>query len=586
MLKLSIIASIVSVVMAIPAWAESQNSGEIFRAMRDEMQRATVSLTTDEAEPPYFIAYKIDDSVRQSVTATRGSLLTENVAHFRLLSIELRIGDYQFDSTNFYSGLGSSGGIRVTVPISVDDNYAGIRHQLWLATDELYKAALKNYAEKKAINATSGNSDLLPDFTRESVHNIEDIHAPIDITIGDLKKIAMGVSNSIANVDKLDSSQVDLQLIHKTTYFLNSEGTSYTRTQPALHYFATAGIQADDGRVLQDFDSLHLRNKNDLPSTKILSERLNTLSKRLINLTQAPLLESAYVGPVLFEDQAAAELVLQTLAPNLIAPRISLIANPIIRRRQQGNLTRSFSARLNNRILPRAFTIIDNPHLDRVDDIPLFANYRVDDEGVASREHTLVEQGQFAKLLGTRIPGLGHEKSTGSMRGGIPTPSNLLLTSTDTVTAEALRNELLTLIKSQNRDYGLIVRRLSNPRFDPVQSQSTTNLFAQQQIVVGSPISVYKLFANGKEELVRNTEIQNFDMGVYRDILLAGDRPIAYSAPFSLNANQMVSQRYAVTRQLSELSIASVVTPSLLFEEMSIATQLKEPEPLPDYPAP
>ena len=60
-----------------------------------------------------------------------------------MLRIVVRVGDYKQDS---YYGPGE--GVVDVGPL--DDDEAGLRHQLWLGTDRAYKAAAEAFTAKQA----------------------------------------------------------------------------------------------------------------------------------------------------------------------------------------------------------------------------------------------------------------------------------------------------------------------------------------------------------------------------------------------------------------------------------------------------
>jgi hypothetical protein len=118
----------------------------LFQALRDELQRSMQKLQLANLEKPYFIAYTVQDGTTQAVSASFGSLLVKNESRVRFLTVEVRVGDYTFDNTNFLTlPFGAQGVTRLfggTIAIPLDDDYKEIRRQIWLATDSAYKKAL------------------------------------------------------------------------------------------------------------------------------------------------------------------------------------------------------------------------------------------------------------------------------------------------------------------------------------------------------------------------------------------------------------------------------------------------------------
>ena len=55
----------------------------------------------------------------------------------------------------------------VTTQTVIDNDYDGIRHSLWLATDAAYKQSVEQYARKRAFVENKVRGDQIPDFSKE-----------------------------------------------------------------------------------------------------------------------------------------------------------------------------------------------------------------------------------------------------------------------------------------------------------------------------------------------------------------------------------------------------------------------------------
>src|SRR4029077_3677946 len=142
------------------------------RALRDELARSMARLRLDTLPGPYFVAYRVDEVQTTEANATLGALLHGADAHRRALNVELRVGDYAFDNGNFLempsptrTMLEGSFG---SAALPLDDDYAVIRRQLWLATDGAYKRAVEQLSQKRATLANHTRTDVLPDFSKET----------------------------------------------------------------------------------------------------------------------------------------------------------------------------------------------------------------------------------------------------------------------------------------------------------------------------------------------------------------------------------------------------------------------------------
>ena len=75
------------------------------RAMKDELARSMTQLQLPQMDKPYFLAYRIQDIEQQEISATLGSLTSGDgtALRNRMISVELRVGDYSLDNSNFFS---------------------------------------------------------------------------------------------------------------------------------------------------------------------------------------------------------------------------------------------------------------------------------------------------------------------------------------------------------------------------------------------------------------------------------------------------------------------------------------------------
>src|SRR3989454_2527576 len=134
--------------LTVTAPAQPDTGPVMLRAMRDELARSMAQLRLDTMPGPYFLSYRIDETTHLNAGASLGSLINSVTGRNRRLIVELRVGDYKFDNSNFmgmpagvagfFAELGGTG----PGDIPIDDDYAALRRQLWLATDEAYKSAV------------------------------------------------------------------------------------------------------------------------------------------------------------------------------------------------------------------------------------------------------------------------------------------------------------------------------------------------------------------------------------------------------------------------------------------------------------
>ena len=542
----------------------------VMTALRDEMARSMQSLKLDGADGPYFIAYRVFDVVSERANASLGSLLNRGTGASRQLVVELRIGSHDFDNSN-YVGANPSRTVRAALPLG--DDYDALRRQIWLATDRAYKQAVNDLSGKTAALQNRTRIEEVADFSREEPHRY-DGRNPGSFAPGRSEAMVLAVSAAFRGMPELAMSEVRANAQQSRTYFMNTEGSAFITDRHSVQVEALAAVQAADGTELQDFVTAYGRTWEGIPDAQALSSQAQQMATRLIERREAPYLER-YTGPVLFEGQAAAELVNQVLAPRLVALRTPLVENPRMRTMMTSVLGNPFLDRLNARVLPRFLAVVNDPAMSRAgaDDTapPFVGTYAVDDDGVPARPVSLIERGVLKALLATRTPVLGIRSSTGSRRGETPSPGNLFIEARGGFGEDELREELMLLAAERELDHALVVRRLGSSAarlaLSALQPGSMPGMGGQGSSV--QPLlAAYRVFPDGREELVRTAVLSGVTEATFRDIVAASDVTTRHDLVFfPLPA---LAAMPGMSGVVGTPTTYSMVVPSLLFEDITV----------------
>jgi len=502
----------------------------------------------------------------------------------RSLGVELRVGDYSLDNSNFFSiqrlraGAGMfMGGIEQG---SVDDSYMQLRRQFWLATDTQYKRALEDLSAKKAALKMRNGGETIPDFSKEKTVNIQE---RLDVSLpafSDLEKLARDLSAVFRSTPEIEKSSVRINYREVVTRYVNSEGTSFVRSEPLLKLEVNAETQAGNGLPIADSVSMFATGTSStpnggLPSEDELKARVQKMAALMVHLRSASDLDR-YNGPVLFEGAAAGEVFLQQFGSRLVASRTPVSDNPQFEMFFTQMIDKlggaSFQEKIGARVLPEFMSVRDAPRIASWNGSPLFGALSVDDDGVETRDISLVENGILKTLLTSRIPARGLLQSTGSRRGFGPAPSNLFVTSEKTMKDDDLRKELLRRAKDRGLDYAIVVRRVGGSEASLMQM---TRAMMQRGGNADSMPEVYKIYTDGREEPLQGVHIVELPAEAFREIVATGDAPAAYSDEVIPRIGALFSMGLSSN---NDLPVVSCVTPSLLFEEVSL-TKTEGPFP-------
>lgn len=507
-------------------------------AMRDELKRSMSGLRLTGEPAPYYIDYTVEDASTLRVTARLGALLDDTVERDRTLEVDVRVGDYAFDSSRFVVQNRPGGGGTAVAPL--DDDYDVMRRQIWLATDAAYKRAVGIFARKKAAFQNRAGVDAIPDLSQEAP--METVNAagtaapdrPVWV------ERARQLSAIFASRPAIASSDVSATEVRGTRYYINSEGMTAIVPIHLAQLRVIAEAQADDGMTVRDGFSLVERRLDDLPPMSALAARTLDVADRVAIQRTAPVGEE-FTGPVMLEGQAGAEFVAQTLAPLTLARRPPDGENRGFAQAQgQGT---PFLRRIGLRVLSDAFSVSDTPSLTRYDGRPVPGAYDVDDEGVRAKDVSLVEKGRLVTLLTSRIPQKNLPQSNGHGRSGVQA-GVFQVQSALAVPASELKAKYLELLKAQDTPFGYIVRGIANPNDIPVGGGP------------GGPVilQAFKVTPDGKEQPVRGLRFASVAPAAFRDLVEASQERTLY------------------TYRASNTDAVSVIAPSLLFEELEIQT--------------
>jgi TldD protein len=567
----------------------AQSQGDVvMHAMKDELARSMSDLQLQKMEKPYFIAYRVLDATQDDITASLGSLTSSSgpPTRRRAVAVELRVGDYSVDNSNFISmrsleSMGMLGGIQEG---SLDADYAQIRRELWLATDAQYKSALENLSAKRAALKGQTGGDNIPDFSKETPKVWEELTStPVPSDFGPLQAVARELSAVFRSSPDIDRSSVSIKYTNVYTRYLNSEGTSFTRSDPLIKLEVSAQTRASDGLPISDSFDVFARTPADLPATTSLRERVQQMAAVMLRLRSASALDR-YNGPVLFEGTAAGEIFLEQLGPRFGTSKTPMSDTQqfeMIFSQLAGRMGgASFQDKIGARVLPDFISVRDDPAQTAFGGVALMGTSTVDDDGVGSRQTTLVERGVLKNLVASRAPVRGALQSTGSRRSWGAVPGNLFVTSDKTLSADDLKKELLRRAKDRGLDYALVVRRVGAG--SGASLLDLAQAMASSQTPTQSVAEIYKLYPDGHEELIRGVHMSDFSTDAFKDIAATGDAPSVYTAELMPPLSSLISVGLSMAFSSdSDLPIVSCVCPSLLFDDVSL---IKNEGPYPKGP--
>jgi len=519
------------------AHAAAKGDG-LLEALLTELDRSKAQLKMDQVQAPYFVEYRVSDVEDIGLEAAFGALRENQHLHFRVLRVVVRVGDYKQDSQ-----FGRSQGESTILPL--DNDPIALRHQIWLATDDAYKTAGQGLAEKQAaLKQFSVDPNPVDDFAK----------APQMIAVEptvSLKVDEVGWKKTLADVTALYKQYPDVQSVTASTrftsvneYLVNSEGTVTRSGKTTYSVSLSSSSQAADGMRLGRSPAFMVARAEELPTRDKLMGEAKKMLDTVVALRQAPIVEEEYRGPVLLAADAANDIVASLIGQNLLGQKPQL--------GKPNRTTGAFATSYKTRVLPNFLSVVDDPTMKEFQGKSLVGSYAVDSEGVKAQTVNIVENGTLSNYLIGRVPIRDFPSSNGHGRaapGSPPGPSLgvLLVKSSDAQPAEELKKKVVQMVTDQGKEYGYRVETLGPGN---------------------SPRLLYRVYAkDGHEELVRGAVFSELDIRALRsDLIAVGNDPL-------------VSNRAGGAP-------TTIISPSLLFDELEVKRADTSKDKLPDYPAP
>jgi TldD protein len=509
----------------------------ILRALQAELTRSKSQLKMENVDSPFYIEYRIFDVEQFDASAAFGALRDQNRTRLRLIRAVVRLGDYKLDSF-FNAGQG------ISDILPLDNDELAIRHQVWLATDQAYKRASEAFSNKKAQLKQLNIDQPVDDFAKaEPAVSVGPI-AKLDVDPAKWTKMLESATSVYKNDPLIQSFTASLNFTVISQYFVNTEGTVTRHGSAHYQIVLNASEQSPDGMRLERSPQFTANHIEELPTADEFQKDALKLAEGMKTLREAPVVDEEYRGPVLFSNDAATDMFFDLIVPNVLGRRPA----PGRPARTVGAFASSWRAR----VLPDFISVVDDPTLDTFAGHGLGGSYKVDDEGVPAAPVTVVDKGMLVNYLIGRVPirdfpaSNGHGRASGNGNTA-PAPGNLFFRPARTSTREELKKQLLDECRNRGLKYGYFVDTLG-PRL--------------------APRMLYRVWTDdGREELVRGAVFNELDIRALRsDLVAAGDDPL-------------VSNR-------TGLPFMTIVSPSVLFDELEVKRADNTKDKLPDYPAP
>ena len=545
----------------------------VITALETELQRSVDELSLPDAEGPYHVAYDVYVVQDVNLTATLGGLVSMDTSPQRLLGVGIRVGSPTLDNSNFQQRWEQGGWSERSLVLG--DAPFALRRGAWLTTDGAYKAAVENLARKQAWHSRLAEPDDVPDYAPSEPHQV-DARSTAQADPEALAETARAVSGVFKEYPDIELSTVHVATELGYRAILDSDGTRVVLPAEETDVRIHARARAADGRRVDDHASWIVRTPDQLPDVEEMQAAAHELGQRLTAWRDIEMADDEYVGPVLFEGAAAADLFKYLLVPGLGG-------TPAVERPNDdfGPAGAGGGFGLKRRILPSGFDVVDDPQADP----SLASSFAYDVEGNPAQAVPVIEGGVVKRLLMSQTPTEDQPETNGHARGF---PGEMPRAAASHVTVKAdkplrdkkLRKQAFKLAAEYDLDHVLVVRRIADPS---LSSASRIIIFGgrsgKKDSDLPAPVEAVRLYRDGREEPVRGLVFaSSVDRRILRDIAAAGtaQTTATWLQPPSGSFQSSPLFGFATT----------VTAPDVLISEVELVPDSKPAERPPPHPSP
>lgn len=527
--------------------------------MQQELNRSLQNLKKAPL-PPYFLSYQLTDNRAIQISSSFGALTGSTDHNTRLLDLDLRVGDYSLDNTHPLRDSGPSMDFsdqleRQKIPLENDPD--ALRVALWQETERKYRNAVQKFQQVKAnVQVKVEAEDRSGDFSHEGPETYFEPPAPFSFDTASWEQKMRKFTAPFAQHKEIIENSATVIAEVETRRYVNSDGSRIQISSPFFRIIISATAKADDGMELPLHQTYMSFRPDGLPAEAAVLNDVNHMVDVLLQLVKAPLAEP-YTGPAILSGRSSAVFFHEIFGHRIEGQR-----------QKNEDEAQTFKKKVNQSVLPDFLNVYSDPSLKSYAATELVGYYPYDDEGVKARRVTVVEKGILKNFLMSRAPIEGFDRSNGHGRRQqgykvVARQSNLVVESSKQVSRPELKKLLIEQIKAANKPYGLL--------FDDIEGGFTFTQRILPNAFNVRPTVVYRVYPDGKEELVRGVDLIGTPLIAFSKIVAADDQVAVFNGVCGAESGWVP---------------VSASSPGLLVSQIEVQRKEKSQERAPILPPP
>ncbi len=541
------------------AHAAGTPSDLALKAMTQELSSSFENLKKTAA-PPYFLSYELTDNDAIRISSSFGALTGSDAYRTRVLDIVIRLGDYALDNTHPLretSRFADCENHSQSSRIPLDNDLDALRMAIWYETDVKYKKAIECFEQVKANVAVKvAQEDRSGDFSRAPTEKYIEPEVKLRFDRALWEQKIRQYTEPFSKHGAIMYANAEITAEIETRRHVNTDGTVIQMSGPLYHLTIYASTKADDGMELPLRKTYMSFKPENLPDDKTVLRDVENMIKTLLALRNAPLAEP-YTGPAILSGSASAVFFHEIFGHRIEGHR-----------QKNEEEAQTFKKKINQAVLPAFLSVYSDPTQKEINGKELTGYYEYDDEGVKARRVNVVEDGILRNFLMSRSPIEGFTESNGHGRNQqgykvVARQSNLIVESKKAVSRAELKKMLIEQVKASNKPYGLF--------FDEIEGGYTSTQRSIPNAFTVLPTIVYRVYPDGREELVRGVDIIGTPLIALSKIVVTDDEVRIFNGICGAESGWVP---------------VSGVSPGLLVSQIEVQRKEKSQEKMPILPPP
>jgi hypothetical protein len=403
---------------------------------------------------------------------------------------------------------------------------SSLKNSIWNQLDPAYKSAAEAL-ERKKVQISQQNlpqEELnIDDWDQSSpvTYFREQVYQPLDMSFWSdycqKASLALGQDTAILK------SEFRLDIVQGDYYYYSTDGFMYKLPMRLIEMAGDVECRSENGQRFSEQYRYYFDDLTEVPPINELCEEISRYNQLLIGESRAPQITESYSGPVLFEGSAVSNAVRDFF----ISKNNGLLANrkPITQfamneysgNNEYGGYSNNenrMELMMNKKIADRRLDFISMTGTPSWNGQKLFGYTPIDAQGIRPDSSlVLVENGLLRNLLSDRTPTKTNPRSNGHNLFKTGNPSSglgagvLRIKATATVPGNTLKDSLLSKARDEGYDYAYLYRGY------PHMSGSF----------------LYKVYPDGREELVKNGTINDLNQKQFKYIGEIGREECVYN---------------------------------------------------------